>query len=462
MKTLIIPLALLVLGTCKAQIVNIPDINFKNALVNDNVVDTDGDYIGDIDVDSNDDGEIQISEAEAVTALMIHEKDIGSLEGLDSFINLIALGAANNLFTEIDVSNNLLLEHLNIPDNALTEIDLSQNVNLLGTNLRGSQITSLDLTNNPNMYYIFFEQSTISSIDFSASVNMEIIFGSDNQLTEVDLSNCLNLETAYLYNGNIEEINLPPTETFQYLFIQSNPVTSIDITQNPVLRVLEAQFTSISEIDTSQNEFLALLDISGTMVTELDVTGNDNLQYLVFANTEISEIDLFNNNSLLALFCEYSDLTALDLSSNQFLGELDCQGNQLQSLNLKNTILTEMNALNNPELLCIEVSNVEYAENSPNWFKDSFAVYSEDCSLGINQNTILTSEIILYPIPANDQLTIDSPYLGQKMSIYNTMGQMVESNTNSNYINVGELPTGMYFLNIKINNENVIKPFIKE
>ncbi len=46
-----------------AQIVNIPDANFKNALVNTNCVDIDGDGIGDIDADTNNDGEIQVSEA---------------------------------------------------------------------------------------------------------------------------------------------------------------------------------------------------------------------------------------------------------------------------------------------------------------------------------------------------------------------------------------------------------------
>lgn len=46
-----------------AQIVTIPDANFKNALVNTICTDTDGDGVLDGDVDTNDDGEIQVSEA---------------------------------------------------------------------------------------------------------------------------------------------------------------------------------------------------------------------------------------------------------------------------------------------------------------------------------------------------------------------------------------------------------------
>ena len=58
-----------------AQIVNIPDPNFKNALIDEGV-------------DTNNDGEIQVSEAEAVLNLNVNDRNISSLEGIQSFINL--------------------------------------------------------------------------------------------------------------------------------------------------------------------------------------------------------------------------------------------------------------------------------------------------------------------------------------------------------------------------------------
>ena len=45
-----------------AQIIDFPDANFKNALVNSKCVDTNGDNIGDADADLNDDGEIDARE----------------------------------------------------------------------------------------------------------------------------------------------------------------------------------------------------------------------------------------------------------------------------------------------------------------------------------------------------------------------------------------------------------------
>lgn len=72
----------------EAQIITIPDVNFKDALVNGLVVDTDFGGIGDSDVDTNNDGEIQFTETEIVTSLYIQSYGIISLEGIQRFTNL--------------------------------------------------------------------------------------------------------------------------------------------------------------------------------------------------------------------------------------------------------------------------------------------------------------------------------------------------------------------------------------
>jgi hypothetical protein len=53
------------------QIINFPDANFKNALVNTKCVDLDKDGEGDADADLNNDGEIDVSEALKVNSLRI-------------------------------------------------------------------------------------------------------------------------------------------------------------------------------------------------------------------------------------------------------------------------------------------------------------------------------------------------------------------------------------------------------
>lgn len=58
-------------GLGNVQIVNIPDANFKNALVNSICTDTNGDGVLDDDVDANNDDEIQVAEALDVQQLFL-------------------------------------------------------------------------------------------------------------------------------------------------------------------------------------------------------------------------------------------------------------------------------------------------------------------------------------------------------------------------------------------------------
>jgi len=115
-----------------SQIVSIPDVNFKNALVNDNVVDTDNNGTYDSDADLNNDGEIQVSEAESVISLNVNHKNITSLEGIASFSNLTKLYCTDNPFIELNLSSLINLETLRCWDiDQVVSIDLSSNINLI-------------------------------------------------------------------------------------------------------------------------------------------------------------------------------------------------------------------------------------------------------------------------------------------------------------------------------------------
>src|SRR5690606_14354902 len=122
-------------SVCYGQIINFPDNNFKNALLNHDPV-----------IDLNGDGEIQVSEAAAfVQPLHIGNKNISDMTGIKNFINLEQLVCMDNNLTTLDVSNiplkflicrenqidilnvsNTNLFYLDCSDNLLTAIDMSQ------------------------------------------------------------------------------------------------------------------------------------------------------------------------------------------------------------------------------------------------------------------------------------------------------------------------------------------------
>lgn len=171
-----------------AQQVSIPDINFKNALVNDLVVDTDNDSIGDQNVDINNDGEIQISEAEAVLNLITSNQEISSLEGIQSFINLQYLDCSDNLLTELSLSQNTELGELWVQRNELNTLDVSQNTQLFRLFCSFNNLTEIDLSNNIALSTFSCRFNDLISIDVSNNINLTTLSLSVNQITSIDVS----------------------------------------------------------------------------------------------------------------------------------------------------------------------------------------------------------------------------------------------------------------------------------
>jgi hypothetical protein len=134
-----------------AQIVNIPDPNFKDALLHFDVVDTTGNGLGDSIADTNGDGEIQVSEAEAVIGLIVSYYSITSLEGIQSFTNLEVLKSRGNFVQTVDLSQNVQLEWLHLSTNPLISLDVSHNTNLKRLWVYNNDLTELDVSQNPNL-----------------------------------------------------------------------------------------------------------------------------------------------------------------------------------------------------------------------------------------------------------------------------------------------------------------------
>ena len=75
-------------GIANAQIVNIPDANFKAKLLEADVTNN---IAGNLKIDTNDNGEIEVSEAVLITMLNLSNSSISNLTGIQDFINLQSL-----------------------------------------------------------------------------------------------------------------------------------------------------------------------------------------------------------------------------------------------------------------------------------------------------------------------------------------------------------------------------------
>ncbi|MCC8360057.1 leucine-rich repeat domain-containing protein [Salinimicrobium sediminilitoris] len=256
------------------DIIEIPDEHFKHALVNTNSIDTNGDHVGDSNIDLNNDGEIQRSEANSIRGLVIHfnYNDFNryvDLKGIENFVNLEYFKMTGDLlFEEIDHEllsydlSNLkklrFLEMNNLGTNAFKDLDLQgladleelkiinsrpdyskdgedygNPLNFMDVNLAGTpNLTIMDITNSflnidfcqvpslkrLNMFYL--EGGEPEIFDFHCLTELEWLNISENRIKSLILKNSSILNTLLVKDIGYYGINYPFVE---YICIDDFP-----------------------------------------------------------------------------------------------------------------------------------------------------------------------------------------------------------------------------------------------
>ena len=140
-----------------AQIVNIPDANFKARLLaatSNNTIakNLSGNYFR---IDANYDGNIQISEALQVSLLNVYSCQISSLEGIQSFTNLKELNCYLNELTSLNVQGLTNLQNLNCYSNQISNINVQGLLNLQELNCFENQISTENGVTFCNSFLLF-------------------------------------------------------------------------------------------------------------------------------------------------------------------------------------------------------------------------------------------------------------------------------------------------------------------
>jgi len=312
MKTILISLLCFCYwGLVGAQIVNLPDANFKDKLLNHNPV-----------IDTNGDNEIQVSEAENFTGIMdvsgssSNPGGIIDLTGLEAFTDIIGFTANFNDIQSVDFSSNLLLDNITINENPLTNIDVSQNQNLRNLSLSSSNLTSLDVSNKPNLILVQANFAQISSLD---------------------VSNCTSLQFLYVQNNNLTNLDLTDLTSLIFLIVSDNPLESIGLENSVSLAAISARNTNISEIDLSANSDLFQVVLNGSdQLTYINLKNGDNDGLIIdgsnmssgFENLPLLEevcVDDVNNN--LAAFIQSQTTQTVNFSETCRLSTTDLETN---------------------------------------------------------------------------------------------------------------------------------------
>ncbi|MFH2142016.1 MAG: T9SS type A sorting domain-containing protein [Bacteroidota bacterium] len=362
-----------------AQIVNIPDANFKYALVNHIPV-----------IDTNGDGEIQVSEALAFSdTIDVGDYNISDLTGIETFIVITGLYCWNNQLTTLDVSNNTALNVLRCDENQLTALDVNNNTALTELGCGLNLLTILDISNNTALKILWCNGNQLSSIDVSNNVSLNDFQCSYNPLNTLNVSN----------NTALVQLNC-----------DENQLTTLDISNNTALTNLSCIDNQLNSIDVSNNTALEGLNCGGNQFTSINLSNNISLSIFGCSYSQLTTLDLSNNTALYYLGCYNTQLYTLDLSNNPALHEIHLYSNhQLSSLNVKNgtnsTSVALFAATDNPNLYCIEVDDSTWS--TANWtIVDPQSYFSEDCNYVTVPDELQTSELKISPNPFTVSTTI--------------------------------------------------------
>ena len=119
------------------------------------------------EIDTNNDNEIQISEALATTRITAVAKSITDITGIEEFKNLERLNLFNNSISNVDLSANTKLIFLNLTFNSIGEIDLSSNNDLVSLSLSNTSISEINVSNLNDLELLNVNSANLSTIDVS-------------------------------------------------------------------------------------------------------------------------------------------------------------------------------------------------------------------------------------------------------------------------------------------------------
>ncbi|MBE6994143.1 MAG: leucine-rich repeat domain-containing protein [Ruminococcaceae bacterium] len=237
--------------------------------------------------------------------IIVPDRGIKSLKGVEYFPGISTLDCSGNLLTELNVSANTVLRHLYCQSNQLTSLDLAENFALLDLDCRFNSISDLSLQGAPHL---------------SETVNNGSVTHDGGTVTYTSSSGTVRLDEGALaaVPGSV-----PITEKyFPDPNFRAFILETIDNDDNEMLSEYEAD-RLWKTVDCSNRGIRSLQGIKYLKFHRLDCSGN-----------ELTELDLSFVDELDDLYCENNRLTSLVLGAHEEMDTLCCEGNDLKLLDI--------------------------------------------------------------------------------------------------------------------------------
>lgn len=386
--------------TLKSQVINIPDPNFKNFLLNNSLINL------------NNDLEIELVEAETFNgSIDCSSLSIESLEGIEYFSNITSLNCSNN------------------------------------------EIIALDVSACSNLEFLQAESNLLVSLNVSSLENLSFLRAGSNELIDLNLFDNLNLDFVDCGYNNLSILTLPPNSIITSLNIEGNNLAFLDVQNLPDIQALFASFNELTELDCSNLVSLETLGCADNNLNTLNLSNCSSLISLNCLSNELESLDLASCVNLAIIQCALNNFTFLNFDNNphltQFIGYDNPYLEAISIQNGSNNLISSFIATNCPNLLCVQVDDVENAEQ--NWTEvPTQAVFSISCSsiLDVHSEVSLSNPSIYLNTP-NRNLFISELPIDCNLYIFDIQGRVLSEISNisskTQEISLVPFPTGLYF-----------------
>ena len=316
MKKLVL-LLLLFTGMVNAQIINIPDANFKAKLlaadVTNHIAYGNGGYMK---IDANNDGQIQETEVSSVDSLNVNTSNIIDLNGISSFTTLKKLNCKYNQIVNLNLSLNTSVVQLNCNNNQIVNLDLTSNLLLTDIYCSNNSLTSLNVSGLGTLFHLFCDNNNLSTLDLSGLILLSYLNCSGNQITNLDVSGLVYLAYFWCNNNSIlTPLNLSTCVNLEYVNCSYNQIPSINTTGLSQLGFYYCQYNQLTNLNVMSNSTLYDFDCSFNQIAALDITNSPNLHTFNFSNNQIATLDITNLTNVVYFYCQLNLLANLDVSN---------------------------------------------------------------------------------------------------------------------------------------------------
>ncbi|MCI3937613.1 T9SS type A sorting domain-containing protein [Chryseobacterium aahli] len=310
----------------KAQIINFPDANFKAALMLSSPTqhiakDLNGNWVK---IDTNNDGEIQQSEANNISYLFAgNYYNTQSVTGIKSFENVTELLLQGSSLVSIDLSNMTSLVSLIVGGTSATNINLSGLTNLESLECSSHHFTTLDLSGLNKLKILVANYGNLSSIILPTSGALEGINVTNNHLTALDLSQQTQLSTLNCSENQISNLNVVNLNHLEWMFVDKNELTNLNLSGCINLVNLYCSDNSLTTLDISNKPNLKNVYSGLNQLQSLNISNSTNIEYLDLYNNKFTGfLDLSSLNNVLGISVSKNLITKLDASNGKYYNSM--------------------------------------------------------------------------------------------------------------------------------------------